>query len=121
MSRDSKGGSSKYAILTGGKTNKKPVKKSVRKTLKRLKGGASVHLTYDDEKYICHREETHEVDQGTPAVDDAPSVDETQKVLDSIKQVVEANSASAESQGPGDASETASSDNVTFIDLLIAL
>lgn len=119
MSRDSKGGSSKYAVLTGGKTSKKPVKKpvkkSVRKTVKRSKGGSGVHLTYGDEKYICHREDTlgeiPEDDLATPGVNESSSAGELQKVEDSIKEFVKANTDTS-----GEESGTTSSDNVTTPD-----
>jgi len=73
-------GGSKYPLLTGGRVRRK-------------RGGASVHLTYEDQKFVCHPEDVGVTPLPSPP--DLPTTSDS-TVVENLKKMLEENSASTE-------------------------
>ena len=74
-------GGSKYPLLTGGG--------------RRKRGGASVHLTYEDQKFICHPEDVGALPGPSPP-DQLEQAASDSEVVENLKKMLEQNSASTE-------------------------
>lgn len=91
-------GGSKYPLLTGGGR------------VRRKRGGSSVYLTYEDQKFVCHPEVKDVGDtalSSPPNADAAPDAGSDSAVLDNLKNILQQNNASTE------ASEVSTSEDVT--------